>query len=197
MHNPKTKRLSLASPVAACLAAAETSNNKPLKWVRLGTFIFEQFNEAFLANTAASRWRLSGEGTAFVEHAIQRRKIRLNALDFLHLLQKEQVPYVQMNRVPHGVDLHDPNAWVVCGGVLFGVERHGWEHIWVPGALTPKQLRLFLDQAETNALAEQLSLELDVEHLPSKQRQPPKVSIAWCWARMMSLVSLICGSNSA
>jgi len=156
-------RVAITSPGVARLWDASTGGRE-LPWVRLGLFLFEHLPRNLLQGAVSSRWRPTSEGVALLAGALgERRLIRLPVGQLLWVLRAEHRQAL-MQDLPGICDragcISNAGAEVACGGVVVGL--HGlpsWEHICLPGVISPRQLRLLVDDDTANSLLEILARE--------------------------------------
>lgn len=197
--SPEPLRVTLVSDAVKRLWEAPSSNGRPLPWVRLGVVLFELLPKKFLTEEAACRWRIAAEGIQFVIRAVRFRVVRIASDVMLRLLdpdnQHRQAPLDEVPGALDGAGLQDPSAaWHSCGGVLVGLRDAGMAHIWVPGALTPRQLRLLVDSDAAASLSDMLR---EVRNSTSPATASSSTcSMAACAAGLGDIARRVCVTRS-
>eukprot|EP00913_Durusdinium_trenchii_P020088 g18877.t1 len=151
----------LVSKAVARLWAAKPSDGRKVAWVRLGVFLFEQLPKGLLSGVASCRWRLHAEGVQILAPILGTRQVELEPALMEHVLScdhrqatlTEGMPLA--NAVARGARGRQTEHHHVCGGVLVCMGKN-----WFPGVLTPKQLRILVDDDTAEAILEQLSLQM-------------------------------------
>eukprot|EP00931_Biecheleriopsis_adriatica_P073792 TRINITY_DN48011_c0_g1_i1.p1 TRINITY_DN48011_c0_g1~~TRINITY_DN48011_c0_g1_i1.p1 ORF type:complete len:676 (+),score=118.35 TRINITY_DN48011_c0_g1_i1:55-2082(+) len=146
------ERITLVSDAVARLWEATPSDGRRVAWARMGVFLFEQLPKGLLTGVAASRWRVHAEGADILAPLLGHRRLQL-APDLMRSVVGGQHRQVELedgtplaNVVAAGAGGSTAGHHHVCGGVLVGITAEALggrgEDFWLPGVLTPKQLRL-------------------------------------------------------
>merc|ERR1719499_2839475 len=145
----KITRLSLVSPSVSKMVDATPADRKPISWVRLGGFLFEQLPKGWLDGIARLRWQVSSEGLRFTGDIIKKRIIKLDHKALVSGLNHEhrQVPLARLpedllDRSPGLLEDGQENVFPlderrhICGGVLVMAEKTPGHFIPLPAALS-------------------------------------------------------------
>eukprot|EP00438_Fugacium_kawagutii_P014835 Skav234809 [mRNA] locus=scaffold69:674188:678065:- [translate_table: standard] len=171
------ERVTLVSEAVAKLWAAKPCDGRKVAWARLGVFLFEQLPKGLLNGVAPCRWRLHAEGVMILAPVLQSRRVVLPPVLMQQVLQCEhrQTTLTEgtplANAVAHGAGGSETKHHHVCGGIMVGIGD-----LWFPGVVTPKQLRILVDEDSAESLMEQLI------GLPPPLQPTMAVSRLWsCW----------------
>lgn len=161
---PAPQRLSLVTDEVAQLWRAPWpgGGGRTVKWARLGVALFEQLPKNYLAGAAGSKWRVASEGMHLAQPMLRRRRIRTSSTAMVSLLtyktkhhQATLESLKKLGRV-EGQGVFPPRTeeirgtekekWHECGSVVVGFTDAELNKLWIPGVLTPLQLRLLVDE---------------------------------------------------
>eukprot|EP00434_Breviolum_minutum_P037057 symbB.v1.2.032847.t1/scaffold4002.1/size59637/3 len=173
-------RVTLVSEAVAKMWAAKACDGRKVAWARLGVFLFEQLPKGLLNGVAPCRWRVHVEGATILAPIFQSRQVLLQPALIEQVLRSEhrQTTLTEgtplANAVAIGAGGSETEHHHVCGGVLVGVGNS-----WFPGVVTPKQLRILVDDDTAEALLEQI-LPLPAAALqPTNSAMQLPMSPAW------------------
>lgn len=179
------ERVTLVSDAVANLWAAKPCDGRKVAWARLGVFLFEQLPKGLLSGLAPCRWRLHAEGVMVLAPILQSRRVCLEPALVQQVLccEHRQTALTEgtplANAVANGAGGNETGYHHVCGGIMVGMGDS-----WFPGVVTPKQLRILVDDDAAEALLEQILL------LATAPLQPRAV-LAWlcCWDPVAKICS--------
>eukprot|EP00435_Cladocopium_sp_Y103_P002326 s5723_g1.t1 len=151
------ERVTLVSEAVANLWAAKPCDGRKVAWARLGVFLFEQLPKGLLSGVAPCRWRLHAEGVVVLAPILQSRRVCLEPALVQQVLccEHRQTALTEgtplANAVANGAGGNETEYHHVCGGIMVNMG-----HSWFPGVVTPKQLRILVDDDAAEALLEQI-----------------------------------------
>lgn len=195
------ERVALVSDGVARMWEAPTGSGKDLTWVRIGVFLFDQLPKNYLTgDVVPCRWKVTGEAASMLSSTLSRRRVLLAPQLLLQILQSDHRQAdreVMIGAIFEGfgeessADADKASLWRTCGGVLIGVSGPAsWGQCWLPGVLTPRLLRLLVDDEVALTLKEALAQENAAPSLPRLHSNHSK-SCRQCWAGCFSFVRKI------